>query len=290
MKVTIDPNAGFCFGVERAIRAAEANLVEDEELFSLGMIVHNEEENKRLRERGLKTVSQENFINLKQSMVLFRAHGEPPSSYKVACRNGTRVIDATCPVVKKLQSQVAKAYADMVTNCGSIVIFGKKNHPEVEGLVGQTHAEAIVIQSVEDVQKNDFPAIIRLFAQTTMGVDQYQEIKIAIENKLLELHPKEKIDFKAYNSICGQVSGREKKIRKFASENEIVIFVAGENSSNGKHLYGVSKEVNPRSYYISRESEIDPGWFENADRVGVTGATSSPDWLLENVKKAIESL
>ena len=289
MKVTIDPYAGFCFGVERAIRTAEENIMGDITLSSLGMIVHNEQENIRLHEKGLKVIDHDNFINLEQGRVLFRAHGEPPSSYTIACGNGTKVVDATCPVVKKLQLKVAKAFKEMQKHGGLVIIYGKKGHPEVIGLMGQTKDQAMLVSSQEDIRIAILPPKIRLFAQTTMGTEDYTKIQEAVMKRLKELHKESQIDFKAFKTICGQVAGREKKIRAFSSEHELILFVAGKDSSNGRHLYRISSEINSRSYFISNSEDIHREWFKGITDVGITGATSTPSWLLEDVGKTIET-
>jgi len=290
MKVTIDPYAGFCFGVERAIRTAEENIFGESMLDSLGTIVHNDEEIKRLAIKGLKTISYEYFMNLKHGRVLFRAHGEPPASYKIACRNGTKVIDATCPVVKKLQARVEKSYLEMKKKGGIVVIFGKKNHPEVIGLSGHSGNDSLVVSSPEELTNAQLPPVIRLYAQTTMGTGDFILIREQIENRLKELYPDHEIDFKAYNTICGQVSGREKRVQTFAGQHEVILFVGGKDSSNGKHLYSLCLSVNPKSYYISGREDILVKWFEGINDVGITGATSTPDWLMKEVGEAVQNI
>jgi 4-hydroxy-3-methylbut-2-enyl diphosphate reductase len=288
MKITIDPYAGFCFGVERAVRIAEDNIFGDIPLRSLGDLVHNEEENLRLKEKGLKTIDHDLFLNIKHGRVLFRAHGEPPVSYKVACRNNTKVIDATCPVVKKLQSRVAKASKEIGKKDGAIIIFGKKKHPEVLGMIGHTAGNVLVISDITEAMEAELPPVIRMFAQTTMAVSDYLLIQDVVNKRLNEIYGPGQIDFKSFNTICGQVSDREKNIRKFAVEHDAIIFVAGKESSNGKMLYNIAAEVNPRSYFISRIDQISADWFKKVASVGVTGATSTPVWLIEKVGKALE--
>jgi 4-hydroxy-3-methylbut-2-en-1-yl diphosphate reductase len=288
MKVTIDPSAGFCFGVKRAIDVAEQNLGSEGQLYSLGEIVHNEEETNRLKDLGIRVISHEYLMNLKQGRVLFRAHGEPPISYRTACRNGSTVIDATCPVVKKLQAQVLKSHTEIHKRCGAVVIYGKKGHPEVIGLAGQVQEDVIIISSPEEVRSLDLPSVVRLFAQTTMGTEDYKQVQEAIKRRMDELHKDKTTDLKAYNSICGQVSGREKKIQKFASEQDVVLFVAGKNSSNGKHLFDLCLVANPKTFYISAKEDIRPEWLEGINNVGISGATSTPEWLMEEIGKEIE--
>jgi 4-hydroxy-3-methylbut-2-en-1-yl diphosphate reductase len=288
MKVTIDPSAGFCFGVKRAIDVAEQNLGSEGQLYSLGEIVHNEEETNRLKEKGLRSISHEFLMNLKQGRVLFRAHGEPPVSYRTACRNGSTVIDATCPVVKKLQAQVLKSHTEIQKRCGAVVIFGKKGHPEVIGLAGQVQDDVIILANPDEIKSAELPPVVRLFAQTTMGTDDYKQIQEAIKDRLKELHGEKSIDFKVFNSICGQVSGREKKIQKFASEQDAVLFVAGKSSSNGKHLFELCRTANPKTFYISGKEDIKPEWLDGVDAVGISGATSTPEWLMEEIGKEVE--
>lgn len=290
MTVTIDPYAGFCFGVERAIRTAEDNLFGEEKLHSLGQIVHNEEENRRLAAMGIKTITHEDLVNLKQARVLFRAHGEPPASYKTACRNGTKVIDATCPVVRKLQSRVEKSHKEMTKKGGLLVIFGKKMHPEVLGLVGQTGNSALVITTTEEARSADLPPAVRLYAQTTMGTEAYEQVLQAMLERMNELHPDKEIDFKAFNTICGQVSGREKRVQKFAGEHQVILFVAGKNSSNGRHLFSLCETANPKSYYVSSVDDIRREWFAGHDDVGITGATSTPYWLMKDIADTVQKI
>jgi 4-hydroxy-3-methylbut-2-enyl diphosphate reductase len=290
MKITIDPYAGFCFGVERAIRIAEDNLFGDIPLKSLGDIVHNEQENKRLNRIGLRTIPREVFYNLKHGRVLFRAHGEDPESYKIACRNNTRVIDATCPVVKKLQSRIAKSSKEVQKKHGLIIIFGKRDHPEVIGLLGHTAGQAVVISTAEEVSQVDLPPVIRMFAQTTRGVDEFLLLQDAVRRRLGDLYDPGQVDFKSFNTICKQVSGRENYIKEFAAQHDVVIFVAGKESSNGKLLFSYVTKVNNRSYYISSPDEIMPRWFKDAKSAGITGATSTPSWLMEEVGKNLEKL
>lgn len=290
MEVTIDRYAGFCFGVERAIRIAEDNMFGDNPLFSLGELVHNEEENQRLEKKGLKTIAEDYFVNLKHGRVLFRAHGEPPSSYEIGCRNQTKVIDATCPIVRKLQTRVKRSHREIYKKNGMVLIFGGKDHPEVIGLLGQVPGNIMAVDTVEDIKNAALPPVIRLFSQTTRGTEDYLLIQDAIRHRLTELHPYESIDFKSYNTICSQVSGRVKRIGEFAASHEVILFVAGKDSSNGKLLFTLAREVNPRSYYISQVEEIDPQWFGDCNDVGISGATSTPGWLMEKISEAVKRM
>jgi 4-hydroxy-3-methylbut-2-enyl diphosphate reductase len=289
MQVVIDKNAGFCWGVVRAIEIAESELNASGKLYSLGEIIHNPVEVERLKEKGLITISHDDLKNVKDAKVLIRAHGEPPSTYEIAKKYGVEIVDATCPVVTKLQSRVRKFYLDGY----QIVIFGKKDHPEVIGLLGQCDGNAIVIKSLEEVDNVPLKGKTVLFSQTTMSKDLFYKIKAELEKRVEELvviNPEEEVDFIAKDTICRQVSNRDDKLREFSRSVDVVVFVAGKNSSNGKVLYEICKQENPRTYFIETPKELDVKWFENCDKVGVTGATSTPQWLMEEVKKAIESL
>jgi 4-hydroxy-3-methylbut-2-en-1-yl diphosphate reductase len=287
LKVTVDNNSGFCWGVIRTIEIAEHELQNRGELSSLGDIIHNPMEIERLGRKGLRTVSVDNLKSLKNSKVLIRAHGEPASTYKIARENNIEIIDATCPVVTKVQERIRKFYDQGY----QIVIFGKKEHAEVIGLVGQTNGEAVVIKSLEEIESLDINRKTVLFSQTTMDKPTFHRIKEELGKRVKELVVEQMedvaIDFHAKDTICGQVSGRDKKLRLFAASNDIVIFVAGKASSNGKVLLNICREVNPRTYFIERPDAIDYSWFEDAETVGITGATSTPQWLMEEVKTTI---
>jgi 4-hydroxy-3-methylbut-2-en-1-yl diphosphate reductase len=287
LKVTVDNNSGFCWGVIRTIEIAEHELQNGGELSSLGDIIHNPMEIERLGRKGLRTVSVDNLKSLKNSKVLIRAHGEPASTYKIARENNIEIIDATCPVVTKVQERIRKFYDQGY----QIVIFGKKEHAEVIGLVGQTNGEAVVIKSLEEIESLDINRKTVLFSQTTMDKPTFHRIKEELGKRVKELVVEQMedvaIDFHAKDTICGQVSGRDKKLRLFAASNDIVIFVAGKASSNGKVLLNICREVNPRTYFIERPDAIDYSWFEDAETVGITGATSTPQWLMEEVKTTI---
>ncbi len=288
MKVTIDKHSGFCWGVVRTIEIAEQELAESEQLYSLGDTIHNPMEIKRLNERGLETIQIEDLERAKGGKVLIRAHGEPPATYKRAEELGITIIDGTCPVVTKVQERIRKFYLDGY----QIVIYGKSHHAEVIGLVGQTNGEAIVIKSLEEFDKVRLDRKTVLFSQTTMDKQTFYKIKEELEKRVKELvidsFEDEALEFHAKDTICGQVSGRDKKIREFARSNDIIIFVAGRHSSNGKVLYEITKQENPRSYFIEDIPELQPEWFADAETVGITGATSTPQWLMERVKQAIE--
>lgn len=290
MKVTVDRNSGFCWGVVRTIDIAEEQMEDQGELYSLGPVIHNPVEIERLRTRGLVPITHDDLPRLKGKRVLIRAHGEPPETYERARALGVTLVDATCPVVAKVQERIRKFY-----DAGyQIVIFGKKDHAEVVGLVGQTHGEAVVIKSVDDIGTVDLTKKTVLFSQTTMDKPTFYEIARVLREKIADViigtFEESAIDFHAKDTICGQVAGREKKLREFAAANDVMVFVAGRNSSNGKVLYDICCEANSRSYFIEQEQELQPGWFEGAATVGVSGATSTPQWLMERVRNAIEQI
>jgi 4-hydroxy-3-methylbut-2-enyl diphosphate reductase len=288
MNVTIDRHSGFCWGVVRTIEIAEQELSDSNELYSLGEIIHNPMEIQRLGEKGLKIVRREDLESLRGKKVLVRAHGEPPETYRKAQQLGITIIDATCPVVTKVQERIRKFYLDGY----QIVVFGKKDHAEVIGLVGQTNGEAVVIKTVEEIGKVKLDRKTVLFSQTTMDKPTFYAIKEELGKRVHELVvgsiEDEAIGFHAKDTICGQVSGRDKKIREFARSNDVIIFIAGRHSSNGKVLYDIAKQENPHCYFIEDLSELQPSWFDGVETVGITGATSTPQWLMVHVQQAIE--
>jgi 4-hydroxy-3-methylbut-2-enyl diphosphate reductase len=290
MKITIDKSSGFCWGVVRAINFVENELQESQKLYSLGDIIHNPMEIQRLEEKGLTTIKREDLAKAKGAKVLIRAHGEPPETYRAARDLGIELVDATCPVVTRVQERIRRYYNDGY----QVVVYGKKEHAEVIGLVGQTNGEAVVIKSMEEIEKVDLTRKTVLFSQTTMDKATFYKIKDELEQRIKELvvesFEENALDFHAKDTICGQVSGRDRKLRAFAEENDIVIFIAGRNSSNGKVLFEICKERNPRTYFIETEAEIEPGWFAGVERVGITGATSTPQWLMERVKDVLEGM
>ncbi len=290
MEVVIDTNSGFCFGVIKAIDAAEKHLaLDDSPLFCLGEIVHNNEEVSRLENEGLQTISHQQIKDISGKRLLIRAHGEPPETYKQAKDHALNVIDATCPVVLKLQQRIRKGYQEMKKVNGQIVIFGKEGHAEVNGLVGQTDNQAIVINAFEDVQKIDFSRPSRLFSQTTQSVELFKELVEIIEQEY-EKKMKDLSLFKAFDTICRQVSNRAPQLKKFATAHQVVLFVSGKQSSNGKYLYQICKEANKNTYFISSEQEIDSSWFVHVEKVGICGATSTPMWLMEKVAQTVSIL
>ncbi|HTK83240.1 MAG TPA: 4-hydroxy-3-methylbut-2-enyl diphosphate reductase [Bacteroidota bacterium] len=293
MKVSVDKSSGFCWGVIRTIDIAEdelSSLPDGEKLYVLGDIIHNPMEIKRLAQKGLTTISHDDLEGLKSGKVLIRAHGEPPATYARAEGLGVELIDATCPVVWKVQERIRKFYDKGY----QVVIYGKKDHAEVTGLVGQTNGEALVIKSIEEIESIDLSRKTVLFSQTTMDKPMFHKIKEELQRRIRELivdsFEEQASEFHAKDTICGQVSGRDKKLREFARQHDIMIFVAGRNSSNGKVLYHICQEANPRTYFVEEESELQPQWFEGVESVGISGATSTPQWLMERIKKNIESV
>jgi 4-hydroxy-3-methylbut-2-enyl diphosphate reductase len=278
IKVEIDSHSGFCFGVVNAISQAEHELDNDDKLYCLGQIVHNSEEEERLKARGLITISHNDLDKLEGKKVLLRAHGEPPETYQKALKNNIKLIDASCPVVLKLQTKVREGWERMNAIGGQIVIYGKKGHAEVVGLVGQTNGNAIVIESISEVDSLDFSKPVELFAQTTKSADEYQAISQEISKRLNANLP-----LKAHNSICGQVANRKKELMEFSKKHDVILFVSGKNSSNGKMLCEVCKSINDRTHFVSSPQEVDEGWFLGVQSVGVCGATSTPLWLMQQV-------
>jgi 4-hydroxy-3-methylbut-2-enyl diphosphate reductase len=287
MIVDIDQKSGYCFGVEFAIQMAEDELDDSGALYCLGDIVHNDMEVERLAAKGLQVIDREELQNLRDCKVLIRAHGEPPETYQLALANNIELIDASCPVVLKLQNRVRNAHERQRVEKGQTVIYGKEGHAEVIGLTGQTQNEAIVVMTEEDLDKVDYSRPITLFSQTTKSTKGFAEITSKIKNRI----PAELQDeFNINDSICRQVSNRDPHLAVFAQNYDVVIFISGKKSSNGKALYQVCKDNNERSYFVENESEIDPSWFKPTDKVGICGATSTPTWLMERVKGYLEGL
>ncbi|MBF8963674.1 4-hydroxy-3-methylbut-2-enyl diphosphate reductase [Pontibacter sp. FD36] len=287
MNVTIDKNSGYCFGVEFAIQMAEDEMENCEELYCLGDIVHNSMEVKRLYEKGLRIIDREQLKELRDTKVLIRAHGEPPETYKTALENNIELIDASCPVVLKLQNRVKHAFDVDKTKGGQIVIYGQVGHAEVIGLAGQTGDEAIIVTTEEDLDKIDFTRPVTLFSQTTKSTKGFYHIKSLIEERLQQAN-QDSTALNANDSICRQVSNREPQLTKFSVEHDVIIFVSGKKSSNGKALYSVCKQHNPNSYFVENEEEIEKEWFANAESVGICGATSTPMWLMQQVADSIK--
>lgn len=280
MLIEIDEGSGFCFGVTTAIKKAEEVLASHGNLYCLGDIVHNGREVERLKKLGLLTVNHHDLEQMHDSTVLLRAHGEPPQTYAVAKSHNISVIDATCPVVLNLQKRIRKAYEEG----GQIVIYGKNGHAEVVGLVGQTDGSAVVIESLEDAKCLDFGHDIQLFSQTTKSLEGFREIVEYIGENM-----KDGARFSYFDTICRQVANRMPNIRKFAARHDVILFVCGKKSSNGKVLYNQCLTVNPRTYMVDDPSEIDFSWFDGVKSVGICGATSTPKWLMEDCKRRIEN-
>ncbi|MBN1985928.1 MAG: 4-hydroxy-3-methylbut-2-enyl diphosphate reductase [Prolixibacteraceae bacterium] len=282
MKVEIDRRSGFCFGVIKAIKSAESELQDAPQLYCLGDIVHNGEEVKRLEKMGLKSISKEEYFQLKDCKVLIRAHGEPPETYEYAEKNNIELIDATCPVVITLQERVRGSYLANQPDNGQIVIYGKNGHAEIVGLSGQTGYSAIVLENKNDVAKIDPTRPVSLYSQTTKRIEDFYEIAEAVKN---HVNPGLRVDIK--DTICRQVSNRVPHLRKFSQNYDMILLVAGEKSSNGRYLFSVCKEENPNAHLIAREEDIQMEWFGGVESVGICGATSTPNWLMENVQKWI---
>jgi 4-hydroxy-3-methylbut-2-enyl diphosphate reductase len=276
LKVTIDQDSGFCFGVVYAIDMAEEILAEDGYLFCLGDIVHNDEEVKRLKAMGLRIISHEDLLNIKNEKVLIRAHGEAPETYRLALENNITLIDASCPVVLKLQNRVKNSY----DNKEKVLLFGKHGHAEVIGLQGQTNNEALVFQDIAELDDVELPNKFTLYSQTTKSTAKFYEIKDELIKRGYEI--------KANDTICRQVSSRDEDLRKFVINYDSVVFVSGKKSSNGKVLFEVCKSINPNTYFVSSEEELSLEMFSPGNTVGICGATSTPLWLMEKVKAVLE--
>jgi 4-hydroxy-3-methylbut-2-enyl diphosphate reductase len=285
MVIEIDKGSGFCFGVTRAIGKAEEELSNGKKLYCLGDIVHNGKECSRLQQLGLETIDHTTYNTLHDANVLLRAHGEPPSTYHKAQENNIHIIDATCPVVLHLQERIRKEYLADAEGQKQIVIFGKNGHAEVLGLVGQTDGTAIVIEKPEEVEQLDFNRDICLYSQTTKSLDGFRKIVEYIQN-----HISPEATFKYADTICRQVANRMPHIREFASRHDVILFVCGKKSSNGRVLFSQCLDVNPQSYMIDTASEVDPSWLQDCNSVGICGATSTPKWLMEECKVRIQEL
>lgn len=280
LQIEIDNGSGFCFGVTTAIKKAEEELAAGKTLYCLGDIVHNGMECERLKQLGLVTINHEEMKQLHGVKVLLRAHGEPPSTYEIARENDIEIIDATCPVVLQLQRRIKKQY-DACPEA-QIVIFGKPGHAEVLGLVGQTESKAIVIANVEEVKRLDFTRDIYLYSQTTKSLDEFHRIIEYIQE-----HISPDATFKSFDTICRQVANRMPNISAFAARHDLVLFVCGRKSSNGKVLFNECKSVNPNSYLIEGPEEIKKEWLDGVRTIGICGATSTPKWLMEQCRDAI---
>jgi 4-hydroxy-3-methylbut-2-enyl diphosphate reductase len=290
MKIDIDPQSGFCTGVKRAVKLAETEIQEGREVRCLGEIVHNQAEVERLSQSGLTTVSSDAVSDIQNGNILIRAHGEPPSTYEKLNAGKNKVIDGTCPVVIQVQKKVKKAYEESLQNNGKLIIYGKSTHPEVNGLLGQIQYDAMAVTSTSELEGYDFSQPIYLFSQTTMPVAGYKELQDFIHHKMQKHFPWSEVPLQVFDTICKQVANRIPQLQKFAREYQVVVFVGGANSSNGKVLFQACKAENPHCYFVSKASELKEEWFENRNTVGICGATSTPVWQMEEIKQAVENL
>jgi 4-hydroxy-3-methylbut-2-enyl diphosphate reductase len=291
MFVETDQKSGFCFGVQNAVEIAEKALLKGEKVFSLGPIVHNDKEVERLSSMGLVSIDHETFRTLKDCKVLIRAHGEPPDTYKIAEENNITIIEATCPIVKRLQSKIKDTWLKTREGKGQIVIFGKAGHAEVIGLQGQIEDDAILVSGPDDLKKIDVTRPVYLFSQTTMSVKEFRILTALLRSKMVEkgiADPDKNLIIK--KTICGQVSNREPHLKIFAKKHDTIIFVSGKESSNGRMLYSVCKKVNSDTHFVSSPEEIDKSWFKGKSSVGICGATSTPKWLIENIRDIVSNI
>ena len=295
LQIEIDKGSGFCFGVTTAIQKAEEELAKGTKLYCLGDIVHNGMECERLRQMGLITINHDELRQLHHAKVLLRAHGEPPETYELARQNNIEIIDATCPVVLQLQKRIKKQYEASISDSlipsishsptSQIVIFGKKGHAEVLGLVGQTAGNAIVIEHFDDVKQLDFSRDIYLYSQTTKSLDEFHRI---IE--YIQQHISPDATFRSFDTICRSVANRMPNISQFATKHDLVLFVCGRKSSNGKVLFNECLRINPNTHLIEGPEEIDPAWLDGIRTVGICGATSTPKWLMEQCRDALQQM
>ncbi|MBO5699882.1 MAG: 4-hydroxy-3-methylbut-2-enyl diphosphate reductase [Bacteroidales bacterium] len=286
LNIEIDEGSGFCYGVIRAVEKAEMQLKENGTLYSLGAIVHNNSELERLGKIGLEVIDNNRMLELSDTTVLIRAHGEPPATYKLAEKNNISLIDCTCPVVLKLQDRIRETYSKIG---GQIVIFGKIGHAEVNGLVGQTDGNAIVVDSLESLNAINFTKPVQIFSQTTKDPKEYEEICNAIKERIIASGGSLE-NITVHNTICRQVAQRHSNLVAFARKHSVIVFISGKESSNGKVLYELCKSVNERSYHIQNVEQINAEWFMEGDSVGICGATSTPKWQLDGVAKKLQEL
>jgi 4-hydroxy-3-methylbut-2-en-1-yl diphosphate reductase len=291
MVVEIDKQSGFCFGVRNAVEIAEKALQNGERVFSLGPIVHNDKEVDRLSSLGLESIDHKQFKNLRDCKVLIRAHGEPPETYLIAEANNITIVEATCPIVKRLQSKIRETWIRTKKGEGQVVIFGKPGHAEVVGLLGQINNEGILVTGPDDFAKIDITKPVNLFSQTTMSVKEFSNLVEILRTRMREngiIDPDNNLII--HKTICGQVSNREPHLKAFAKKHDTIIFVSGRESSNGKMLYSVCKNVNSDTHFVSSLEELDKSWFTGKNSVGICGATSTPKWLIENIRDFISNL
>ena len=286
MKISIEENSGFCFGVIRAVKLADTILDKGEELYCLGQIVHNELEVIRLTAKGLKFVSNDDLPRLKNCKLLLRAHGEPPETYEIAERNNIEIIDGTCPIVKRIQNRIRKDGMNEENNREQVIIFGKENHPEVRSLKAQVPGKTIVIGSEKEAGEVELKDKVYLYAQTTMDSEKYINVASVLQKRLEDTGGELILN----NTICGHVSHRKPGLVTFAKENEMIIFLAGHNSSNGKMLFEACRSENKRSFYITSPEDIRKEWFAGIESVGISGATSTPRWQIELVVEKVKEI
>lgn len=287
MKVVIDPDSGFCFGVNRAIQTAENELKAGKPVYCLGEMVHNQVQMDQLKSKGLRIITHANLHHVKGETVMIRAHGEPPETFLLAKELGIKLIDATCPIVGKLQEKIFKSYSADASAEVQIVIYGKPGHAEVVGLSGNAGNKAIIVSGEDDFLHIDFSRPIHLYSQTTMDGEGYLKIAEAIQQ---QMHARGNTDLVIQKSVCKQVSGRAPALRAFAARHDVIIFVSGKNSANGKYLFGICREVNEKSYLVGNTADIDSNWFSGAKSAGISGATSTPGWLIEEVAGFIRQI
>lgn len=278
LQVEIDPRSGFCFGVVKAINRAMEILKKDGKLYCLGQIVHNDEEVKRLHALGMITLSHDDLPNLHDQKVLIRAHGEPPETYEMLRKNGNVILDATCPIVLKLQDRIKHSESEG----DFVLIYGKTNHPEVVGLMGHLNGRGLVFKDFEELDLSRLPSKVTLYSQTTMSIEKLYAVREKLEKAGISVLLKD--------TICRQVSGRKEEMQRFCRRQDVIVFISGVESSNGKVLYEACREVNHKSYKISSVKEIDPLWFADGNKVGICGATSTPMWQMEEAKQRILDL
>ena len=293
MNVSIDRQSGFCWGVVRTVQIAEDQLAAsraDRNVYVLGHIVHNPREIERLESKGLKTITVDDFPSISHSgaKVLIRAHGEPPETYKTAIENNIELIDASCPVVLKLQNRIRNGVENL--GDGQIVVYGKEGHAEVNGLVGQTNGKAIIVDNINDLDKLDYSKPIQFFSQTTQPTDGFKVMRDEIQRRVKAAGNGDEIVLESNDTLCRQVSNREPQLKEFAANHDVIVFVSGKKSSNGKVLFDVCHDVNPKSYFISTWEEVDLNWFDSDTKVGICGATSTPMWLMEEIADKLRQL
>ncbi len=290
MQITIDPSAGFCTGVERSVRITEQELDNGIPLYCLGEIIHNEQELNLLRGKGLQTIDYNTFRQLKNVRVLIRAHGEPPETYRIARENNITLIDTTCRVVANLQKLITEDYSRFIAEGAQVVICGKKDHPEVVGLNGQVEARALIISQESELQQVDFKKPVLIYVQTTFNLHQFEAIREKAVQLSKAVPEKDRGALLIYNTICKQVLRREKSLGTFCRDHDIILFISDPKSSNGRYLFSICQENNPNVFFIKESDEIQAEWFDGAQSAGITGATSSPHWLLQKVASKLTEI